>query len=221
MLFWRKILKKLIVICGYGLVGEQYRRYQGESDALIEYYKGVFEKLLNSIELGLKIHPLDTYNVVFTGGFTNDYHSGYSEAQTALDYFRETYLGPNTRLELFSRTFVNFLVEEVSTNTYENIIEATKTGDYSPSIEIIGSEYRRFKINTIAHVYFGSFNHIVHLVEHPPIKPRDKNKFGALLANLKFYLSPGFWRGKREISAKLKDASHLDSESLPSTWRIW
>ena len=184
-------------MCGYGLVGDKYRP-SWQMRALKEYYTKTAEVIEAFIRSQLKLQPNQKFSVVFTGGFTNSYYYDVSESCTARSYFKDCIV---TKLPLLNYYYLQgrleLLIEEESTKTYENLIEATKIKSFENYVYIIGSKTRCLKLKAISAVYFRQYDVVG--INHSVLDYKDKNPLIQLMRFIKPFLSKNFYKRQNEI----------------------
>jgi hypothetical protein len=194
-------MANIAIVCGYGLVGYEYRTVE-EMSGLKIYYE----------QVNKKVKERNIFSVIFTGGRTNKSFSDLSEAGTASIYWK----GCNFQNGYYSATNrkAKIILEQYSKTSEENIYltmlqllsgeMVAESGDFIPSKDVIHvfcDEPRYTKMQVIC-FFFLKLNGVkyeIHPCNRIDTNLRSNGFFQALLATPRMLLDGNFWNMAKEL----------------------
>jgi hypothetical protein len=186
-------MANIAIVCGYGLVGEEYRS-QIEMKGLADYFKKI-----NDI-----VKSRNAFTVIFTGGCTNPDYPDLSESDTAAVYWKSQ----NFHTDIYSTTAMKIYLEETSKNSQENIFRSvlsilcgefkTHLGDFSISKDrllVFCDKPRYWKMKVICWFLLdkNGINYEIRSHNRIDVNIRSNVFFQTLVSTPRMILSPRFW----------------------------
>jgi hypothetical protein len=192
----KKIVANIAIICGYGLVGNNYRS-KTEMKGLKKYYETITWKVRELCD-----------TIIFTGGHTNSNHPDYSEAETAKMYWINEFDQPNQiiRTETMSTTSEgNIYFALLQLISGEITVEYHDFKPLHDILHIFCDEPRYWKMHVICWFFLKSnkIQYKIHRCNRIDINFRSNPLFQIFVGISKMLLKSSFWRKNNLIKINL------------------